>query len=240
MRVQRRLSVVLMGCLTVTAVAMAGRPAVVEAAPMPGSGDSTTGADSLDPQAVGELRDALAQLRPLAAADTVSLRDKAIGDVGAGVVPWHSADAPVWDQAVAFGLPNGRTLVATPSTATGDSLGVLYDANGAVSRHVESRIAIRPDESAATTVWIDDAAPVQRTFTADQVHNAAASAKEVFLGPDCAAALAEVPLLAVGTVLMLLTLPLLLVPGVNIAVGLVWVGVIVNWIAVPVICLGPI
>ncbi|MEU7143037.1 hypothetical protein ABZ942_26570 [Nocardia sp. NPDC046473] len=239
MRVQRRLSVVLMGCLTVTAVAMAGRPAVVEAAPIPGSGDSATGADSLDPQAVGELRDALAQLRPLAAADAVSLRDKATGDVGAGVIPWHSADAPAWDQAVAFGLPNGRTLVATPSTATGDSLGVLYDANGAVSRHVESRIVTRPDESAATTVWIDDAAPVERTLTADQVHNAAASAKEVFLGPDCAMVLAEVPLLAVGTILMLLTLPALLVPGVNIAVGLVWVGVIVNWIAVPVVCLWP-
>ncbi|MFI6997808.1 hypothetical protein [Nocardia sp. NPDC050175] len=240
MRVRRRLSVVLMGCLTVTAVAMAGRPAVVEAAPMPGSGDSTTGADSLDPQAVGELRDALAQLRPLAAADTVSLRDKAIGDVGAGVVPWHSADAPVWDQAVAFGLPNGRTLVATPSTATGDSLGVLYDANGAVSRHVESRIVSRPDQSAAITAWIDDAAPVQQTFTADQLHNVAASAKEVFLGPDCWAMLAAVPVLAAGTIMLLLALPGLLVPGVNFLLGIVWFTLIVSWIAVPVICLWPV
>ncbi|MFG1792508.1 hypothetical protein [Nocardia sp. NPDC049149] len=58
------------------------------------------------------------------------------------------------------------------------SLGMLY---GTVTRHTEQRLVSRHDESATATVWIDDAAPVERTYTADQLRNAAASAKEAGL-----------------------------------------------------------
>ncbi|MFI5777256.1 hypothetical protein [Nocardia sp. NPDC051570] len=206
MRVQRRSSVVLMGCLTVTAVAMAGRPAiaVAEPAPTPGSGNVAIDPGSLDPRLAGELRDALAQLHPLDPGETASMRDRAVRDVRAGVVPWRSAEMPAWDRAAAFGLPDGRTLVAAPpATATGDSLGVLYDADGTVSHHTETHPVTHPDESATVTVWTDDAAPVERAFTADQLHSAAASVKEVTL-ESCVGGLGFFALLDLFAVLVFL------------------------------------
>ncbi|MFI5779322.1 hypothetical protein [Nocardia sp. NPDC051570] len=167
-----------MGCLTVAAVAMAGNPAVVAASPnpIPGSGDPAT--------QVGEARDALSQLHPLDAAETPPLRDRLIHDVETGAVPLHAAEAPAWDKVVAFRLPDERTMVALPFVnAAGDSLGVLYDTNGAISRRIEVRTVTMPDQSIDATIWDNDEAPIDKTYSPSEQHDAAT--KEVFLGPLC-------------------------------------------------------
>lgn len=183
MRIRRDLAVVMMGCLTVTAVTVATTPAYAD--PDPGTSAAT---DALGPDLAVAIRDALTQLRPLPAPEVVPLRDRLIGDIGSGVLPIRSASTPAWEDAMAFGLPDGRTMVVAPARdAEGDSLAVLYDSSGAVSRHVEANTITQPDQSMDLTAWIDDQAPMHTISTAAQLHDAAARVHtQPVVGTACA------------------------------------------------------
>ncbi|MFI5779321.1 hypothetical protein [Nocardia sp. NPDC051570] len=166
------------------------------------------------------IRDTLTQLQPLTPQETAPLQEKLVRDVRTGAIPLRSGDAPALDKAGAFRLPDGQILVAAPpanGSVDGDSVAVLYDTDGAISRHIETQTVTRLDKSVDLTMWMNDEAPVQGSITADEIHNTAAGLQrhDAFLfdlfDPVCALYL--VPALVVfGVGLLPASIALLLTP----------------------------
>ncbi|WP_405164468.1 hypothetical protein OG203_04945 [Nocardia sp. NBC_01499] len=229
MRMQCRLGILLVGSLVATAVTTAQLPPLAAASPSP---DPAAEADGglLNPSMISAIRDAVTQLQLLSPQETTPLRERLARDVRTGAVPLRSDYAPAPDKAAAFRLPDGRILVAAPPTdggAEGDSVAVVYDTDGAISRHIETQTVTRLDKSVATTMWDNNEAPIQESATADQLHDVAANPQlheallvftcPLYLIPFFAAYAVGVVPLAIAGFLVTVIPPLMILLGLPIA-----------------------